>query len=168
MDRVRRRTTWDQIPPRRSRWFLDSNCFGSAGGFSKEDIEVIHELRRLAEDESWSRFDIVIPGICHAEIQKGPKEARALAANFLMTVSTNDNQAELIKRLRLRIAMRGDAKPGKHDADADAFFETAKYCGDIFVTNDARFDRLRGLDGIDVINPEGAVKALQTDSWDYE
>jgi len=53
--------------------------------------------------------------------------------------------------------MRGNAAPGKHDADAFHVVEAAKYGGRHFITNDTRILRKKAeiseLTGIDVVTP---------------
>ena len=89
-----------------------------------------------------------------------------MASGFIFIVGTNGNDSENVQRTRLRIQMQGNARKGKHDHDADAFFDAAKYGGDVFVTNDNRFQKLRGIGDIDVIAPTGMMRALEADSWE--
>jgi hypothetical protein len=53
--------------------------------------------------------------------------------------------------------MRGNAAPGKHDADAFHVFEAAKYGGRHLTTNDKRIlskkAEISELAGIDVVTP---------------
>ena len=50
-----------------------------------------------------------------------------------------------IERIRLRAMLRGDGKPGKHDADASHLSEAAEAGCDVFLTRDGKILRKRDI-----------------------
>ncbi|SFR20253.1 hypothetical protein SAMN04515673_11941 [Poseidonocella sedimentorum] len=61
--------------------------------------------------------------------------------------------------MKLRMLLRGNAKPGKHEADADHLFEAGKYGGGYFLTHDKRIHKL--VDQIKKIIPSISVVTLK-------
>ena len=61
--------------------------------------------------------------------------------------------------------MRGNAKPGRHDADAIHIVEAAKHGGRYFITNDVRIlskkEDLSVLVGISVVMPTEFLEAYE-------
>ena len=66
-----------------------------------------------------------------------PSPKRAAANDMIFTIKTGLTIDEQRRRQVIKTALQGNAKPGKHDADAEHLAEAAKY-GGYFVTHDDR------------------------------
>ena len=55
---------------------------------------------------------------------------------FTISVELTDDEEARVEKIRALI--RGNAKPGQHDRNAFQLFESAKYGGRHFITNDGR------------------------------
>ena len=68
------------------------------------------------------------------------------------TLPVSRTAGEKATLCQIRAILRGNAQPGKHDADAEHLFEASKYGGGYFITHDRRMldkrDELRQLIGV--------------------
>jgi hypothetical protein len=151
---------------------LDSDCFGSKNAtnvLTEGDVAFMLELMERQRDGGTlgPALDVIIPAVTRQQIAEGPAEANRLANEFLFTDTTplNDNPNEAIKRKSMRSTMKGNASSDKHDPDADALFETAKYECDVFVSNDSRLRKTANSLGIPVLSLPEMMQAIRSDSW---
>ena len=153
---------------------LDPDCFGEPGSprvLTEENVEFICELmeeQRFGPTPiSGPALDVVVPAVIREQISVAGPDARRLSNRFLFTCTTplNDNAVEAIDRQSTRKAARGNALSNKHDADADALFETMKCLFDVFVTNDVRLTKRATELGFAVLSPSQMMASLEGDSW---
>jgi hypothetical protein len=101
-----------------------------------------------------------VPKRVREEIQnpQTPAHVQEAALPKLFTIPVGLNSDEQQRKLIIEQELQGNAKPGKHMADADHLFEAAKY-GGYFITHDQRIltrtGRLR-----EVLPPSLTVVAL--------
>ena len=76
-------------------------------------------------------------------VQERADAVGALAVPRLRTVAPTARQH--IDRIRLRAMLRGDGRPGKHDADASHLSEAAEAGCDVFLTRDGKILRKRDI-----------------------
>lgn len=121
------------LDPRIVNACYDANVFDRTGG--PEDAAVDRLLALIEAQE----FVIVTPRIVRAEIDhpNTPAAVKAAALPQIFTISTGLTQGEIDIARKIRAILQGNAKPGKHDADASHLAEAAKY-GGYFITHDQR------------------------------
>lgn len=117
--------------------FIDSCAFDPGGEEEK------CSRRLLAR---WNNGELVIE-IAHS-VQKEidhpntPNDVKALARSLIYTIETGLTSELQNFRDEICALVRGNAREGKHENDADHIFELYKYGGGYFVTTD---DRLLSL-----------------------
>lgn len=105
-------------------------------------------------------INVVLPKGVRGEIlnPRTPSEVQDAALPQIFTLPVGLNPAEAHQKQIIAVVLQGNAKQGKHAADADHLFEAAKYCG-YFVTNDIRIlNRSAGLS--EVLPPSLSVVTL--------
>ena len=121
---------------------VDANALDRDG--SERDALVAH-LRRLA---AAGRLRLFVPGGVAAEmrhpdapeaVRAAPEAAAAHPAHRPLTPRQH------IDRIRVRAVMRGDGRPGKHDADASHLSEAAEAGCHAFLTRDGKILRKRDI-----------------------
>ncbi len=126
-----------QRQPRYTHSFIDSCAFDPG------EEEEICSRRLLAR---WESGEIVL-AIAHS-VQKEidhpntPEDVKALARTLIYTIETGLTAEDQNCRDEIRALVRGNAREGKHENDADHIFELYKYGGGYFLTTD---DRLLSL-----------------------
>lgn len=99
----------------------------------------VADARRFQELREADMFQVVVPhGVVNeAKHPSTPASAQTALTSGIFTVPTPLTEGE--RRLRTAIVdeLRGNAKPGKHEADANHLFEACKY-GGYFITHDTR------------------------------
>ncbi len=78
-----------------------------------------------------------------AAVQARAEQVAALAIPRERTVAPSARQH--IDRIRIRAMLRGDGRPGKHDADASHLSEAAEAGCDLFLTRDGKILRKRDI-----------------------
>lgn len=120
------------LDPRRVNVCLDNNALQPPGG----DLADVSRFERLREAGT---FQIVVPyGVVdEARHPSTPAAVRTALTSGIFTIPTTPTDGE--RRLRAAIAaeLQGNAKPGKHAADATHLAEACKY-GGYFITHDSR------------------------------
>lgn len=121
------------LDPRNVPVTIDANALDEDG--SARDA-LIERLRALASE---GRINLIVPGSVRAEIEHPhtPGAVKEAALPQIFSYRVELNEAEQQMRARVRSILQGNARPGKHDADAEHVCEAAKYAG-FFITNDAR------------------------------
>ena len=96
--------------------------------------------RRLLARSDDSGFMLIVSHSVQKEIDhpNTPGDVKLLATKALFTLEEDLTSNELEMREEIRTLIRGNAKPGKHENDADHIFELQKYGGGYFITTDSR------------------------------
>jgi len=118
-----------QRPPRYTHSFIDSCAFDPGG------IEEAASRRIL---EKWP--NIIVAHSVQKELDhpNTPDDVKCMGQELLYTIETELTPELLSKRDEIRSLIQGNAKPGKHEGDADHLFELYKHGGGYFVTTDER------------------------------
>lgn len=121
------------LDPKFGNNFIDANALHYQGG--PED-EVIAKILALAGDR---RFTLLLPHSVKQEIEhpNTPADVKRRASGLIYSIPVNLTAQENATHKKIRDLIQGNAKPGKHDADAFHLVESAKY-GRHFITNDRR------------------------------
>jgi hypothetical protein len=121
------------LDPRIVNVCYDADAFDRTGG--PEDAAVDRMLALIEAQE----FVMVTPRTVRAEIEhpNTPAAVKAAALPQIFTIQTGVTQGEVEVARKIRAILQGNAKPGKHDADAGHLAEAAKY-GGYFITHDHR------------------------------
>lgn len=132
---------------------LDANALDRDGG--ARDALVDGFLALVAE----GRVRAFLPSGVAAEMRdpRAPAAVRAAAAALSSPAPRAPERApgaqRHIDRIRVRAVMRGDGRPGKHDADAGHLSEAAEAGCDHFLTGDGKI--LRRRDALRPMLPPG-------------
>jgi hypothetical protein len=121
------------LDPRIVNVCYDANAFDRTGG---SDDAAVDRLLGLIEAQE---FVLVTPRTVRAEIDhpNTPAAVKEAVLPHIFTISTGLTQGEMDIAGKIRTILQGNAKPGKHDADASHLAEAAKY-GGYFITHDQR------------------------------
>lgn len=121
------------IDPRLCNVTVDANALDRTGGLQDANVE------RFIELADTQRITLLVPGSVRAEIQhsRTPADVQdaALPRIFSLPVGLNSSEHALLRRIQ--DTLRGNAAPGRHDADARHLFEAQKHAG-YFITHDRR------------------------------
>lgn len=122
---------------------LDANALDRDG--SPRDA-LVERFRALA---AAGRLRLFVPAGVLAEMRApgAPEAVRAAALGLadLPAPRRAPTAREHIDRIRVRAIMRGDGRPGKHDADASHLSEAAEAGCDAFLTRDGKVLRRRDV-----------------------
>ena len=125
-----------RLDPRYCQGCIDAMVLDQTGGLDDEATDRIVELATAC------RINLLLPHSVQKELghPNTPIVVKRRAANLLYTkpVQLTSNEREMLGRI-IR-ALRGNARPGKHDSDALHIFESQKYT-QYFITNDTRILR---------------------------
>lgn len=147
---------------------VDANALDRDG--SPRDA-MVEALLAAASD---GRLRMFIPDGVAAEMRhaRAPAAMRALAEAASPPRSVPLTPRQHIDRIRVRAVMRGDGRPGKHDADASHLSSAAEAGCAIFLTRDGKIlrkrDILRGAlpPGFRIATPEEFMAAPDGDAPD--
>jgi hypothetical protein len=117
-------------------------------------------VARLLALRDARRLTLIVPHGVLAEIQRPgtPADVRAAASAGIYTIRTGLTEDERRRRQVIERALQGNARQGRHAADAEHLAEAAKY-GGYFITHDERIlKRSHGLS--DVLGPALQVVTL--------
>ncbi len=91
------------------------------------------------------KLKVTVAGSVRREIEHPhtPREVRDVALPHTFAHQAGLNASQHISRIRVRAILRGDARAGKHDADAGHLSETAETGCAYFITHDGRMLRKR-------------------------
>lgn len=123
-----------QRHPQYTHSFIDSCAFNPI------DVKEGESSRRLLEEADENGFMLVVAHSVQKEVDhpNTPDDVKRLATQTIFTLPTSLTAEELEKREEIRGILRGNSKPGKHEADADHIFELYRYGGGYFITTDSR------------------------------
>jgi hypothetical protein len=141
------------LDPRRGNNFIDANALDLTGG--PED-PAVKEIMRLHDE---GKFTLDVPHSVKSEIghRNTPALVKREAAHMIYTIPVQLTGPEQMRLDKVRALIQGNARPGQHDKDAFHLFESAKYGGRFFITNDARL--LKKADEIwEILRPLRVVK----------
>jgi hypothetical protein len=142
------------LDPRKCPVAIDANALDRDGSVYDALVD------RLLALSSARTVNLIVPKRVREEIQHPhtPAQVQDAALPQLFTIAVGLNSEEQRRKRIIEQELRGNAEPGKHEADADHLFEAAKYCG-YFITHDRRIltraGRLR-----DVLPPSLTVVTL--------
>lgn len=158
-----------KIDPRLLNTFLDATVLHRKGDV--ED-EVVEEILRTAFER---RVVLILPHSVKDEISHSntPSEVKSRAQGLIYSTPVQLTVAEKELHRRVRHVIRGNAKAGKHDADAFHLVESDKHGGGYFLTNDKRLLRkkteLSHLLQIEIVTPTEFLSVLKNfeaqDRW---
>jgi hypothetical protein len=94
----------------------------------------------------------------NSSTREPPTHVQGAALSQIFSYSVGLNSDEQRRHRIITQELQGNAKPGKHEADADHLFEAAKY-GGYFITHDDRIRRRAGQLG-EVLPPSLTVVTL--------
>jgi hypothetical protein len=116
-----------------------------ANSLDRPDAARATEVDRLLALRNAERITLIVPKGVRLEFQDAatPDPVKEAGSSQLFTISVGLNSEELRLRCDIERELQGNAKPGKHKADADHLFEAAKY-GGYFITHDDRILRRAG------------------------
>ncbi len=94
---------------------------------------------RLLALSAAGTINLIVPKRVRQEIvnPSTPAYVQEAALPKIFTIGVSLNSDEHRRKRIIAQELQGNAKPGKHEADADHLFEAAKYCG-YFITHDDR------------------------------
>jgi hypothetical protein len=142
------------LDPRHVNIAIDANALNRDGTIHDELVD------RLLELERGSTINLIVPKGVRIEVQdpRTPGHVSEPVMSKIFTIATGLTAQEVDMRRQIEAALQGNAKPGKHAADAEHLFEAAKYCG-YFITHDDRI--LRRSQGLRVLPPSLHVVTLE-------
>jgi hypothetical protein len=125
----RRNMSHQQRPPKYTTSFIDSCAFDPADSMEKESS------RRLLDEAILEVAHSVQKEIDHPNT---PSDVKSIARHLIFTIENPLTKDELNRREDVRLLVRGNAKVGQHENDADHLFELSKQGGGYFITTDNR------------------------------
>jgi hypothetical protein len=143
------------IDPRICPVAIDANALDRDG---TDHDGLVDRLLRLSSART---INLVVPKRVREEIlnPRTPDHVQKAALSKPFTIGVGLNSDEQRRHRIIVQELRGNAKPGKHEADADHLFEAAKY-GGYFITHDDRIVTRAGRLG-DVVPPSLTVVTLE-------
>lgn len=133
------------LDPRKVNVFVDDNALDPNGGHQAE-------VDRLLALKAAGRINIVVPGGVREEAlhPNTPATVNYNVAAQIFSLPVELNESEKRQLHAIRAILQGNAKPGRHWADAGHVFEAVKYGGGYFITHDRRINKTRrqALDGV--------------------
>ena len=150
------------LDPRVGNNFVDANALDITGG--PED-GAVWEIQRLRDERA---FILDVPHSVKSEIghRNTPAGVKREVAQMIYTIPVQLTGPEVAKLHEVCALLQGNAKPGQHDKDAFHLFESAKYGGRHFITNDGRLlkkgPEIWALLQIKVLKPSDFLSAYLT------
>jgi hypothetical protein len=134
---------------------IDANALDRDGS-ARDDL-----VDRLLGLSSAGTINLIVPKRVREEIQhpRTPAHVQEAALSRLFTIPVGLNSDEQRRKRVIEQELQGNARPGKHMADADHLFEAAKY-GGYFITHDQRILTKAGRLG-EVLPPSLTVVTLE-------
>lgn len=124
----------NMLDPRICNIHLDANALDRDG--SNRDALV----NRLFALEAAEEVTLVVPDSVRREAAhpSTPVDVKTNFSTAIFTLGVDRTPEEMALLERIRTILRGNSKPGKHDADSEHIFEASKYGGGYFITHDQR------------------------------
>jgi hypothetical protein len=129
------------LDPRKCPIGIDANALNRDGSAHDALVDRLLDLYRT------ERINLIVPHGVRLEAQhpNTPSAVRESITSKIFTIPTSLTSSECDTRRGIEAALQGNARPGKHSADAQHLAEAAKYCG-YFITHDQRIlDKSHGL-----------------------
>jgi hypothetical protein len=142
------------LDPRICPVAIDANALDRDGSARDNLVD------RLLGLSSAGTINLIVPKRVREEIQnpRTPPHVQEAALPKLFTIPVGLNSDEQRRKRIIEQELQGNARPGKHMADADHLFEAAKY-GGYFITHDQRILTRAGRLG-EVLPPSLTVVTL--------
>ena len=142
------------LDPRICPVAIDANALDRDGSARDNRVD------RLLGLSSAGTINLIVPKRVREEIQnpRTPAHVQEAALPKLFTIAVGLNSDEQRRKRIIEQELQGNARPGKHIADADHLFEAAKY-GGYFITHDQRILTRAGRLG-EVLPPSLTVVTL--------
>jgi hypothetical protein len=121
------------LDPRKCPVAIDANALNRDGSAHDGMVD------RLLALSSAGTIRLLVPKRVREEIldPRTPAHIQEAALLQIFSYSVGLNSDEQRRHRIITQELQGNAKPGKHESDADHLFEAAKY-GGFFITHDAR------------------------------
>lgn len=122
-----------KLDPRRANTLIDNNAFEHS-----DQNQVDRLLSLIAE----GRITLIVPHGVRSEIAhpNTPIQIKDMMSVQLFTEEVERSSSEQREIARIEAVLQGNARKGRHSADAKHVFEAAKY-GGYFITHDKRIVR---------------------------
>ncbi len=123
------------LDPRICNITLDANAVDRDGGLHDGFVDRLLNLRQAG------KINFVIPGSVRGEVQhpNTPTNIKSAVLPEIFSTGVSRTAGEHATLRQVRALLRGNAAPGKHDADAFHLCEAAQKCGGgYFITHDRR------------------------------
>jgi hypothetical protein len=127
------------LDPSKVNVAIDANAFNRDGGAHDQLVDRV--LKLGAE----GKIRLIAPQGVRREVEdlRTPSCVQEAILPQIFTIPTDLTDQERANRRKIEAALQGNAKPGKHAADAAHVFEAGKYCG-YFITHDERILKRAG------------------------
>lgn len=121
------------LDPRKCNIAIDANALNKDG---RANDSLVDRLLNLSAE---GKIKLIVPKGVRLETldRRAPGYVRAAVTPMIFTNPVSLNSEEQQRKRSIERELQGNAKPGKHAADADHLFEADKYCA-YFVTHDQR------------------------------
>jgi hypothetical protein len=143
------------LDPRKVNVAVDANAVDKHGTARDALVDRFNHLKNAG------KIRVVVPAGVRREVEHPhtPQNVKKAILPEIFTIPTGLNSAEQRLRRRIELALQGNARPGKHAADACHLAEAAKY-GGYFITEERRIlEKSNGLD--DLLPPSLRVVTLE-------
>jgi predicted nucleic acid-binding protein len=144
------------LNPRKCNIALDANALDLNG--SHRDA-LVARFRKLMQDHE---LTIVIAGGVRGEVQhpNTPDHVQASILPRIFNLRAGLNELQMKERMKVAALLQGNAKPGRHKADASHLSEAAETGCGYFITHDQRIlDKRPQLAG--VLPPSLTIATLE-------
>lgn len=144
--------TRKQLDPRIVNVHLDNNAL------QHPDAVAVARLLELGA----GTINLIVPKGVRAEAMQlsTPSAARQLMERQIFSLPVELTCHEKRELAAIKSVLQGNAKPGKHDADAEHLFEAGKYGGGYFITHDKRMVEVKRLELAAVLPPSLHIVTL--------
>lgn len=141
-----------QLDPRIVNIHLDNNALQHLDG------DAVARLLKLGEGE----LNLIVPKGVRIEAMQPttPAAARQSMGCQIFSLPVELNPDEKRELAAIKSVLQGNAKPGKHDADAEHLFEAGKYGGGYFITHDKRMIETKRSELASVLPPSLHIVTL--------
>jgi hypothetical protein len=121
------------LDPRRCNVAIDANALNRDGSAHDTSVD------RLLNLWSDGTIKLITPKGVRLEVldPRAPAHIQTAVTPMIFTYRVGLNSEEQQRRRMIEQELQGNARPGKHAADADHLFEAEKYCA-YFITHDRR------------------------------
>ena len=147
-----------QLHPRYAHAFIDSCAFDPGGSEERASRRILNRVPSVIVAHSVQK---------EVDHPNTPADVKTLAQSQIYTKATGDVPDLTKRKQQVRLLIQGNAKPGKHDGDAEHIFELHKFGGGYFITTDDRLlslsEKLFDQFSVTTIKPSDYEALLDTD-----